>query len=213
MSLRSRVIEAEENRRRTPIAVSGFDLTFTVPKSVSVLWALADPATQTRIANAHRDAVNQCLQLIEAHALFTRDRQPAVSRRSRSGVRIAAGFDHWDTRTGDPNLHTHLVIANKVQGLDGGWRSIDAKALYAATVAVSEIYDCLIADAVARDDRRHLVACGTAVRDARRGSRSTASTTCCWPSSPPAPPKSRPRCASCSTSSGPRKAAPRADRR
>ena len=43
-----------------------------MPKSVSVLWALADPATQTRIANAHRDAVNQCLQLIEAHALFTR---------------------------------------------------------------------------------------------------------------------------------------------
>ncbi|HMC94555.1 MAG TPA: relaxase domain-containing protein, partial [Polyangia bacterium] len=48
-------------------------------------------------------------------------------------------------------MHTHLVIANKVQGLDGVWRSIDAKELYAATVAVSEIYDCLIADAVARE--------------------------------------------------------------
>src|SRR5450755_2372599 len=144
------VIELEENRRRTPIAVSGFDLTFTVPKSVSVLWALADPATQTRIANAHRDAVNTCLQLIEAHALFTRVGSQGVAQVPVRGA-IAAAFDHWDTRTGDPNLHTHLVLANKVQGLDGVWRSIDAKALYAATVAVSEVYDCLIADAVARE--------------------------------------------------------------
>ena len=143
-------IETEEQRRRTPIACSGFDLTFTVPKSVSVLWALADPATQTRIANAHRDAVNHCLQLIETHALFTRIGSGGVAQVQVRGA-VAAGFDHWDTRTGDPNLHTHLVIANKVQGLDGRWRSIDAKALYAATVAVSEVYDCLIADAVHRD--------------------------------------------------------------
>ena len=111
-------IEAEEQRRRTPIACSGFDLTFTVPKSVSVLWALADPATQTRIANAHRDAVNHCLQLIEAHALFTRIGSGGAAQVPVRGA-IAAGFDHWDTRTGDPNLHTHLVLANKVQGLDG----------------------------------------------------------------------------------------------
>ncbi len=143
-------IEAEEQRRRTPIPVSGFDLTFTVPKSVSVLWALADPATQTRIANAHRNAVNQCLQLIETHALFTRIGSQGVAQVPVRGA-IAAEFDHWDTRTGDPNLHTHLVLANKVQGLDGRWRTIDAKALYAATVAVSEVYDCLIADAVSRD--------------------------------------------------------------
>ncbi len=143
-------IETEEQRRRTPIACSGFDLTFTVPKSVSVLWALADPATQTRIATAHRDAVNTCLQLIETHALFTRIGSGGAAQVAVRGV-VAAGFDHWDTRTGDPNLHTHLVLANKVQGLDGRWRSIDAKALYAATVAVSEVYDCLIADAVHRD--------------------------------------------------------------
>jgi conjugative relaxase-like TrwC/TraI family protein len=144
------VIEVEENRKRTPIAVSGFDLTLTVPKSVSVLWALADPATQTRIANAHRDAVNECLRLIEAQALFTRVGSGGAAQVPVRGA-VAAGFDHWDTRTGDPNLHTHLVLANKVQRLDGQWRSVDAKALYAATVAVSEVYDCLIADAVHRD--------------------------------------------------------------
>ena len=84
------LIEEQEQRRRTPIACSGFDLTFTVPKSVSVLWALADPATQTRIANAHRDAVNHCLQLIEAHALFTRIGS-GVWRRSPFGVGLRPG--------------------------------------------------------------------------------------------------------------------------
>jgi conjugative relaxase-like TrwC/TraI family protein len=143
-------IETQERGRRMPLAVSGFDLTFTVPKSVSVLWALADPATQTRIANAHRDPVLQCLQLVETHALFTRIGAGGAAQVPGRGA-VAAAFDHWDTRTGDPNLHTHLVLANKVQGLDGRWRAIDAKALYAATVAISELYDCLIADAINRE--------------------------------------------------------------
>jgi conjugative relaxase-like TrwC/TraI family protein len=141
-------IEAEENARKTPIAVTGFDLTFTLPKSASVLWALADPATQTRIAKAHADAVADCLALIEAHALFTRTGKNGITQAPTRGA-LAAGFDHWDTRTGDPNLHTHLVIANKVQGADGAWRTIDAKGIYAATVAISETYDVLVADKIA----------------------------------------------------------------
>ena len=63
---------------------------------------------------------------------------------------IAAGFEHWDTRTADPNLHTHVVIANKVQGPDGRWRSVDSRALHHAAVAVSELYDNLVADHLAR---------------------------------------------------------------
>ena len=75
-------------------------------------------------------------------------RKNGIAQLSTRGA-LAVGFDHWDTRTGDPNLHTHLVIANKIQGLDGVWRTIDAKGLYAATVAISEIYDVLVADKIA----------------------------------------------------------------
>jgi hypothetical protein len=53
---------------------------------------------------------------------------------------VAAAFDHWDARTGDPNLHTHVVIANKVQGLDGCWCALDGKTGHAAVVTVSEPY-------------------------------------------------------------------------
>lgn len=63
---------------------------------------------------------------------------------------VAAAFDHWDTRAGDPNLHTHVVIANKVQGPDGAWRSVDGRTVHAAVVTVSELYDALLADELAR---------------------------------------------------------------
>ncbi len=59
---------------------------------------------------------------------------------------VAAGFDHYDSRAHDPNLHTHLAIANRVQGSDGLWRAIDARGLHAAAVAFSEMYDGLLAD-------------------------------------------------------------------
>lgn len=139
-----------ETARRTRVAVAGFDLTFTAPKSASVLWALADPKTQAAVVAAHRAAVDEALALVEDRALFTRVGQRSCAQVPTQGM-IAAAFDHWDTRTGDPNLHSHVVIANKVQGPDGGWRSVDSRALHHAVVAVSEVYDNLFADHLARD--------------------------------------------------------------
>jgi conjugative relaxase-like TrwC/TraI family protein len=126
-------------------AVAGFDLTFTVPKSVSVLWAMGDPNTRELISQAHRRAVEDALRFVEHRVAATRTGHDGVHRLQTRGV-IAAAFDHWDTRAADPNLHTHLVIANKVQGTDGQWRSLDARVLHKAAVAVSELYDNLIAD-------------------------------------------------------------------
>ena len=142
-------IEGEERRRRTPSAVAGFDLTFTMPKSASVLWALAPPGLQARIAAAHRDTVAEVLGLLERDALFTRTGHGGVAQIDTRGA-IAACFDHWDTRAGDPNLHTHVVLANKVQGVDGVWRSVDSRALHHAAVAFSELYDALLADRLAQ---------------------------------------------------------------
>ena len=64
---------------------------------------------------------------------------------------VSAAFDHWNTRTADPNLHTHGALANKVQGEDRRWRSVDSRALHHAVVSVSEIYDNLVADHLARE--------------------------------------------------------------
>ena len=54
---------------------------------------------------------------------------------------MAAAFTHRDSRTGDPDPHTHVAVANKVQTLDGRWLSIDGQVLFKATVAASETYN------------------------------------------------------------------------
>ena len=138
-------IERFEGRRPVPHAVAGYDLTFTVPKSVSVLWALADPGTQAAIADAHAAAVAGALAWLEAEALFTRTGHGGTDQVAARGA-VATGFDHWDSRSGDPNLHTHVVVANRVQGPEGAWRSVDGRTIHHATVAVSELYDGLLAD-------------------------------------------------------------------
>ncbi|MBA3741817.1 MobF family relaxase [Sporichthya sp.] len=140
-------IEKVERARPVRAAVAGFDLTFTVPKSASVLWALGDETVQLAIVDAHREAVTAVLALVEERFLHTRVGAQGCAQVAARGM-LAAEFEHWDTRTGDPNLHTHVVIANKVQGPDGKWRSLDSRALHHAVVACSEIYDDLLADAI-----------------------------------------------------------------
>ena len=134
-------------RRVRPVV--GFDLTFTVPKSAAVLWALGDERTRAAVVGAHHAAVTQALGFVE-HAVV-RTRVGAAGRRQvRTAGMVAAGFDHYDTRAGDPGLHTHVVLANKVQGPDKVWRSLDGKTVHAATVTVSELYDGLVADELHR---------------------------------------------------------------
>jgi conjugative relaxase-like TrwC/TraI family protein len=134
---------------RSPSGVAGYDLTFTAVKSISVLWALGDPDTRAAVTGAHHAAVAQTLAILEARVAATRVGPGGRTRVPVRGV-VAAAFDHPDTRAGDPNLHTHVVVANRVQAGDGTWRTLDGQVLFAAAVALSETYDALLADEVAR---------------------------------------------------------------
>jgi conjugative relaxase-like TrwC/TraI family protein len=126
-------------------SVAGFDLTFSVPKSVSVLWALADEPTRNLIVAAHHDAVAQVLAVAERDVIRTRVGHAGLAQVETRGV-IAAGFDHYDSRAGDPQLHTHLTLANRLQGPDARWRTLYSRRLFQAAVALSETYDALLAD-------------------------------------------------------------------
>jgi len=134
---------------RRLVGVAGYDLTFTVPKSVSVVWALGDEQTRAKVTGAHHAAVAQVLRVLEARVVATRVGHAGASRVTTRGV-VAAAFDHPDTRAGDPNLHTHVVVANRVQGPDQEWRTIDGQLLFAAAVTLSETYDALLADELTR---------------------------------------------------------------
>ena len=142
-------IRREEMRKKSRQAVAGFDLTFSPVKSVSALWATADVGTQEQIVAAHHEAIADVLSLIEQHAAFTRSGDGGIAQLDTRGL-IAAAFDHWDSRSGDPQLHTHVVVANRVQGPDGAWRTLDGRVLYRAAVAMSEIHNVLIADHLTR---------------------------------------------------------------
>jgi TrwC relaxase len=78
--------------------------------------------------------VRDALSFIERHALFTRQGRKEVRQVNVTGL-VAAAFTHRDSRAGDPDLHTHVAVANKVQTLDGRWLSIDGRVLSKATVA------------------------------------------------------------------------------
>lgn len=147
-------IEAEETSRGTRRAVAGFDFTFSIPKSASVLWAVADAGTQALIGQAHHRAVAEVVAFMEREVAATRTGATAgdgaVAQVDVSGL-IATAFDHFDSRAGDPHLHTHVVISNKVQTvLDGKWRSLDGRPMHAAVVALSELHEAVFADHMTR---------------------------------------------------------------
>ena len=131
---------AKLSRQKTT-AVAGFDLTFSPVKSVSTLWAIADPTVAAAIERAHNAAVAEALAFIERTALFTRTGTGAVRQVDVRGL-IGTAFVHRDSRAGDPDLHTHVAVANKVQTVeDGRWLSIDGRVLFKAIVAASETYN------------------------------------------------------------------------
>ncbi|WP_114908014.1 MobF family relaxase [Ornithinimicrobium murale] len=134
---------AKYSRPRTT-AVAGFDLTFSPVKSISALWAVADEPTAAAIELAHQGAVQDALSFLENHGLYTRTGTNGVRQVDTRGL-VAAAFTHRDSRAGDPDLHTHVAVANKVQTAeDGRWLSVDARILYKATVTASETYNTSI---------------------------------------------------------------------
>ncbi|WP_344771701.1 MobF family relaxase, partial [Brevibacterium ammoniilyticum] len=150
----ARKVAAEEAARPSVAPTAGFDLTFSVPKSVSTLWAVSDAGTQSLIAQAHHAAMQDVLGIIERDIAMTRvgaaGPRGAVAQVETRGV-LATAYDHYDSRSSDPQLHTHLVIANRVQAArDGKWRTLDSRALHNAVTGLSEHYNAVLSDHLAR---------------------------------------------------------------
>jgi conjugative relaxase-like TrwC/TraI family protein len=134
---------ARQSRAQTT-AVAGYDLTFTPVKSVSVLWGLAPRSIARVIEECHHQAVAESIAFIEDHAAFSRMGADGIAQVNTTGL-IAAAFDHRDSRAGDPNLHTHVAVSNKVQAISADgiprWLALDGTPLHKAAVAASELYN------------------------------------------------------------------------
>lgn len=110
--------------------VGAFDLTFSAPKSVSLLWVLhPDPTVRHLVAEAHRAAIGDGVAYLEAHALWARRGRNGTQRVPVGGL-VAARFDHRTSRDGDPQLHSHVVAFNLVSDHAGRWSAPDGAALF-----------------------------------------------------------------------------------
>jgi conjugative relaxase-like TrwC/TraI family protein len=120
--------------------VPGFDLTFSAPKSASVLWALGGHPVAAEVKAAHAHAVDSALGYLEREACWTRRGKGGREFVKGSGF-LGAGYVHRSSRAGDMQLHTHLLVANATQGPDGRWTRLYHPAIYEHAKAAGFIYE------------------------------------------------------------------------
>jgi DNA primase catalytic core len=128
------------NSRQATKAVAGYDLTFSPVKSVSTLWAVAPREVAEQIEAAHHAAIADTIAYLEREVAFTREGRAGARQVEVTGL-VATAFTHRDSRAGDPDLHTHVAVSNKVQTRQGRWLALDGRVLFKATVSASEHYN------------------------------------------------------------------------
>jgi conjugative relaxase-like TrwC/TraI family protein len=133
-------VTGEPLGRAVPRRVPGFDLTFSAPKSVSVLFGIGDDGVRGAIQHAHDQAVREALAYVEREAGVTRRGAGGASVIAGRGL-IGAAFRHRTSRAGDPQLHTHVLVANLVLGADGRWGTLDGRRIYAHAKTAGYLYE------------------------------------------------------------------------
>jgi conjugative relaxase-like TrwC/TraI family protein len=132
----------------------GLDVTVSAPKSVSVLDGVStDPAVSDVVLRCHNLAVEQALGYLQRHAGHAfRGHHGDGHTMSTIGTDgwIGAAFTHQTSRADDPQLHTHLVIANVLHGADGNWSAVDSRAVFRHAKTAGYLYQATL--------RHHLTA-------------------------------------------------------
>ena len=119
--------------------VTGWDLTFSAPKTVSVLWAVGGGHVGMEVREAHEAAVAAGIAYLDEHAAFSRQGKAGIRHVDTDGL-VAAGFVHRSSRAGDPQLHTHVLVSGRVRCTDGVWRALDSRALHRELKTAGMLY-------------------------------------------------------------------------
>ncbi len=132
---------------------AGWDMTFSAPKSVSVLWALSEGPERQTIERAHQSAVLTATAHLERTAAWARRGRAGSVREQTAGL-LMAQFDHHTSREADPQLHTHSFIFNLAPRRDGSWGAIVSRELYKAQKDAGAMYRRALAGELERLDYR-----------------------------------------------------------
>lgn len=117
----------------------GYDLTFSAPKGISLLWAFGPDHVRDAISVAHDRAVGSVLDYLSTQACITRRGRDGKQLIEAEGF-IGAAFRHRTSRAGDPQLHTHVVVPNVVRGADGRWSAPDGRHLFTWKIVAGTLY-------------------------------------------------------------------------
>ena len=115
----------------------GTDITFSAPKSVSLL---AEVSGRKDVREAHEAAVIKALGYIERELAGTRQMLDGELKSIKTGNLSVAMFRHNTSRDLDPQTHTHAVILNITQRDDGQWRSLDNTPIFGDKSVIAGIY-------------------------------------------------------------------------
>lgn len=125
-------------------SIPGFDLTFRPPKSVSILWALAEREVAAEVIAGHDAAVAAALGYVEGEVVRSRRGRAGAESVDVTGV-VAAVFPHRTSRAGDPLVHGHVVVVNAVRAVDAGvWRTLDSRRLYRHAKTAGHVYQAAL---------------------------------------------------------------------
>jgi conjugative relaxase-like TrwC/TraI family protein len=119
--------------------VAALDLTFSAPKSVSVLYAVAPAEVSAALVDCHEHAVAAALGYLEDTAVFVRRGRGGRHFEPAGGL-IAAAYRHRMSRSLDPQLHTHVVAANLARGCDGRYTALHHPSLFRAAKTAGYLY-------------------------------------------------------------------------
>jgi conjugative relaxase-like TrwC/TraI family protein len=128
---------------------NGWDLTFSAPKTVSVLWSQADPETRARLQAAHAAAVASTLDLLERTVAYTRSGKGG--RHWERTPIVAAVFEHGTSRALDPQLHSHALVLNLAQRRNGRTGALESSEFFAVKMGLGAHYQAFLADRLHRD--------------------------------------------------------------
>ncbi len=117
----------------------GYDLTFSAPKGISLLWAFGPDQVRDAISIAHDQAVGAVIDHLSTEACYARRGAGGHQLIEANGF-IGAAFRHRTSRAGDPQLHTHVVVPNLVRGVDGQWSAPDGRHLFTWKMTGGALY-------------------------------------------------------------------------
>jgi conjugative relaxase-like TrwC/TraI family protein len=127
----------------------GFDLTFSAPKGVSLLALIGPEEVRARALAAHSDAVAQAVDYLERHAAWLRRGAGGRDHLRASGL-VGAAFLHRSSRAGDPQLHTHVLVANLGRAADRRWSSLFGRILYREARTAGFLYQAALRENLSR---------------------------------------------------------------